>query len=340
MADASSRRALGQLITSFRVTSVIAAAAELGLADHLANGPKTSRELGPLLGVDSSKLYRVLRALATIGVLAVEGDDAFALTPLGECLRSDIEGSMLSVARLYGRDAVVRPFFDIVHTLRTNETAFDHIFGMKIFEYLAVNQEDATIFNDAMSGLTVRASTDVSAAYDFDAFGTIVDVGGGNGTLLLSVLQAHPHPAGIIFDLAHSRARAEAEVAAAGMTDRCTFSDGDFFESVPGGADAYLMKWILHDWDDEHCITLLRACRLAMTPSSTLLIVERPIPEGSAPDPDVIFTDINMLVHAGGQERTVAEYASLLEAADLRLVRTLPTPSGQSVLEAVPISAT
>lgn len=336
-ADGSSRRALAQLITSFRVTSLIAAAAELGLADFLANGPKTSRDIGPLIGADPDALHRVMRALAQIGVLAVQGEGAFALTPLGEYLRADVNGSLRSVARMYGRESIYRPFFELVYTLRTSETAFDHIFGMKYFEYLALHPEEAAIFNDGMSGLTLQVSSEVAAAYDFSSFGTVVDVGGGNGTLMVTVLHAHPMSTGIIFDLAHAQEGAVGQVAAAGLTDRCTFVEGDFFESIPAGADAYLLKWILHDWDDQHCIAILRVCRQAMAPSSKLLVIERLIPVGTAPSPEAIFGDINMLVIAGGRERTEAEYKSLLTAAGLLLVRAVPTPTGFSLVEAVPV---
>jgi len=238
---------------------------------------------------------------------------------------------------LYGRESIYRPFFDVVHTLSTGEPAFEHLFGMKLFEYLARHPEEASIFNDGMQGLTVQASSGVAAAYDFGSFGTLVDIGGGNGTLMITVLHAYPEPSGIIFDLAHARDGALEQIAAAGLTDRCTFVEGDFFKSFPTGADAYCLKWILHDWDDQDCITILRTCRRAMTSRSKLLVVERLIPTGNEASPEAIFGDINMLVLTGGRERTEAEFQALLEAADLRFVRTVPTATEFSVLEAIPL---
>ncbi|MBA2446882.1 MAG: methyltransferase, partial [Chloroflexi bacterium] len=334
--DATTRETLRQLITGFRASDLIAAAAELGLADLLADGPRSSAELAERAGADPDALHRVLRALAQLGVFAMLDDGRFALTPLGEPLRSDVPGSLRPLARFWGIDSQRRPWLSLPHTIRTGQTAFDHIYGVSWIEYLAAHPDVAAIFNAGMTGLTAAVTDAVVAAYDFSPFGTIVDVGGGNGTLMAAILAAHPGPRGIVFDLPHARDGALERLSAAGPAARCEFVGGDFFESVPTGADAYLLKWIIHDWDDQRSVAILRACRRAMAPGSKLLIVERLLPPGNEPAPDVVLGDILMLVHTGGRERTAAEYRALLEAADLRLARTVATSTPFSVLEAVP----
>jgi hypothetical protein len=334
--DAVARETLRQLLTGFRASDLIAAAAELGLADLLADGPRSSAELAERAAADPDALHRVLRALAQLGVFAMLDDGRFALTPLGEPLRSDVPGSLRPLARFWGVECNRRPWLRLEHTVRTGQTAFDHIYGVSWIEYLAAHPDVAAIFNAGMTGLTAAVTDAVVAAYDFSPFGTIVDIGGGNGTLMVAILAAQDGPRGIVFDLPHARDGALERLSAAGLAARCEVVGGDFFESVPTGADAYLLKWIIHDWDDQRSVAILRACRRAMAPGSKLLIVERLLPPGNEPALDVVLGDITMLVHTGGRERTAAEYRALLEAADLRLANTVTTTTPFSVLEAVP----
>jgi hypothetical protein len=334
--DPSTREALYQLIMGFRATDLIAAAAELRLADGLADRPRSSPELAERVAAHPDALERVLRALAHLGIVAMFEDGCFGLTPSGQYLRTDAPGSLHPTARFWGLEYNRRPWLHLSHTLRTGETALDHIFGGNWIEYLAAHPEVAAIFNDGMTGLTSQVAAAVCAGYDFGSCRTVVDVGGGNGHLLAAILQAYPDLRGILLDLPHCRDGALQHLASAGMAGRCAFVAGDFFTTVPTGADAYLLKWIIHDWDDSRGIAILRACRRAMAPGSRLLVIERLIPPGNEPAPDAVFGDVAMLVHTGGRERAEAEYRALLEAADLRLARTVATTTPYSLLEAVP----
>jgi hypothetical protein len=334
--DTSTREALYQLITGFRATDLIAAAAELRLADGLADRPRSTRELAERVGAHPDALARVLRALTYLRIVVMLDDECFGLTPLGQHLCTDAPGSLHSTARFWGLEYNRRPWLNLSHTLRTGETALDHVFGMNWVGYLAAHPDVAAIFNDGMTSLTSQVSAALLAGYDFGSCGTIVDIGGGNGHLLAAILQAYPDLHGILLDLPHCRDSALQYLATAGLAGRCDFVGGDFFTRVPAGADAYLLKWIIHDWDDSHSIAILRTCRRAMAPDSRLLIIERLIPPRNELALDAVFGDVAMLVHTGGRERTEAEYRALLEAADLRLVQTVATDTPYSVLEAVP----
>lgn len=334
--DATARETLRQLIMGFRATDLIATAAEFGLANLLADGPRSSAELAELAAAHPDALHRVLRALAHLGVVTMLDDGRFGLTPLGQGLRTDVPGSLHAIARFWGHEYTRRPWLGLPYSVRTGETAVDRIFGMNWIEYLTTHPEVAAIFNAGMTGFTVQVTAAVVAAYDFRPFSTIVDIGGGSGTLIAAVLEAHPEPRGIVFDLPHARDGALQHLSAAGLAGRCEFVGGDFFEAVPTGADAYLLKWIIHDWDDRRSIAILRGCRRAMAAASKLVIVERLLPPDNEPAPDAVFGDITMLVHTGGRERTAAEYCAILEAADLHLTRIIATTTPYSVLEAVP----
>jgi hypothetical protein len=336
--DPAAHDALSRLIYGAMPVHLIAAAAEFSIADHLADGAKSSAELAAVARANPDALHRVLRALAQLGVLTMLNDGRFALAPLGEYLRSDAPRSLRATARAMGADFNVLPGLALEHTLRTGETASEHVFGMKRFEYMAAHPERASIFNELMTGMSVTGSAAVVAAYDCDFFDTIVDVGGGNGTLIAEILKANSRPQGIIFDLPHCRTGALEYLAAAGVESRCDFIGGDFFESVPAGADAYFLKWIIHDWNDERSVAILQTCRRAMVPTSRLIIVERLLPSANESAPEAIFGDITMLVNTGGRERSEADYRALLEAADLRLTRVVATSTTYHVLEAVPVS--
>lgn len=334
--DPNARETLRQLITGFRLTHLIAATAELGLADHLVDGPRSSAELAPLVGAHPDALHRVMLALAALGIFAMHHDGRFSLAPMGQHLRSDAPGSLRPLARFWDLDVNRRPWHDLLHSITTGEAAFVHHFGMEKFEYLDTKPDVAAIYNAGMASATGPLSVTIADAYDFGSFGTIVDVGGGNGNLLVAVLQRYTEPRGIVFDLAHAGEAARAHLEAAGLAHRCEFVAGSFFESVPPRADAYLLRYILHDWDDDQSIAILQTCRRAMAPESKLLVVERLLPDGNQLDLEAMIADVNMLVQVGGRERTAAEFGSLLEAADLRPVRVVPTGTLFNVLEAVP----
>jgi hypothetical protein len=334
--DTRARETLRQLIMGFRATDLIATAAELGLADLLADGPRSSAELAERAEAHPDALHRALRALAELGIVERHDDGRFALSPLGQGLRSDVPGSLHAIARFWGHEYNRRPWLGMAHSVRTGEPAVEHVFGMNWVEYLSAHPDVAAIFNAGMTGFTAQATAAVVAAYDFGSFDTIVDIGGGNGTLIAAVLEAYPDACGIVFDLPHVRDDAVQRLMAAGLASRCEFVGGDFFEAVPAGAGAYLLKWVLHDWDDRRCIAILRSCRRAMAAAGRVVIVERLLPADNTPAPDAVFGDVTMLVHTGGRERTAAEYRALLEAADLRLTRIVPTTTAYSLLEAAP----
>jgi hypothetical protein len=324
------------MITAFRVSDLVATAVEFRLPDHLADGPKSSAELARLCGAHTETLHRVLRALARIEVLRQTEDGRFALAPLGEPLRSDAPDSLYRMARLWGTDLFKLTWMRLPHSVRTGQSAQEYLFGLRQFDYLATQPETAAIFNDGMLAGTLTVGAAVVDAYDFTGFKTIVDVGGGSGALAATVLRANPGMRGIVFDLPFCEQGAIDYLASADLDDRCRFEGGDFFESIPSGADAYLLKFILHDWEDARCARILQTCRAALAPAAKLLLVESVLPPDGGPLTDAVFGDVTMIVHTGGRERTAAEYASLLEAAGFRLTRIVPTRVAQSVIEAVP----
>jgi O-methyltransferase domain len=222
----------------------------------------------------------------------------------------------------------------VLHSLKTEETAFDSVFGKPLFPYLTEHPVAAAVFDEAMTNLTRQVTAAVVAAYDFSHFGTLVDVGGGAGTLLTGILRANPALRGVLFDLPHVAEDAQKRIAAAGLAERCAIQAGDFFPAVPQGGDAYLLRWIIHDWDDERAVTILKQCRRAMTARSKLLVVEAVIPLGNTPFFHK-WIDLTMLVMLGGRERTAAEYRALFEAAGFKLTQIIPTASEMSVIEGI-----
>jgi hypothetical protein len=324
-----------QMMTGYWVSQALYIAAKLGIADHLVAGPVSCEKLAAATGSHAPSLYRVLRALASVGVFTETPPGAFALTPMATLLRTDIPGSMRSLGIMYVEEQY-RAWGDLIHSVQTGQPAFEHRYGMPIFDYFAQNPESAQIFNEAMSGWTSQFVGGVVGAYDFSPFGTIVDVGGGHGTLLASILGHHPSARGILFDLPHVAAGAEQSLTAAGLADRCQCIGGDFFAAVPAGGDAYILAQILHDWDDERCITILRQCRQAIPDHGKLLVAELVLPPTEEPFLGK-WLDLHMLVMAGGRERTAAEYAALFQAAGFALARVIPTPPGPSVVEALPV---
>jgi SAM-dependent methyltransferase len=327
--------ALLQMVTGYWVSQVIYVAAKLGIADLLKDGPKSSDELAQATGTHARSLYRLLRALASVGVFAEAEDGRFGLTPLGECLQTGSPGSVRAITINHG-ERLYRAWGDLLHSVRTGEIAFNHIFGMDLWQYAAQNPEAAALVTEAMAEFTTQVSTAVVTAYDFSRFSKIVDVGGGNGTLLLSILQANPQMSGVLFDLPYVVEDARKHIDAAGLTGRCAFVAGDFFEFVSSGGDAYILKNIIHDWDDERALKILQNCHRAMTENGKLLLVEGVIPPGNEPSFGKLV-DLNMLVMAGGCERTEDEYRALFAAAGFTLTNLIPiqSPFGFSVIEGV-----
>jgi SAM-dependent methyltransferase len=333
------RPPLIEMAMGYMPAQIVYVAAELGLADLLASGPRTSVELAEATGTHAPSLLRLLRALAALDVVAQTGPDRFELTRLGGGLRSDAPNSARNFIRLLGgAEESWKPWGELLWSVRTGERAFDRIMGVPFFDWLAGDGEKAATFNAAMSESTRYTAPGVVASYDLSPFGTVVDVGGGNGTLLAEVLLALPEAQGVLFDLPTALAAAPPVLEDAGVADRCQLVPGDFFESVPAGADAYLMKSVIHDWDDDQARTILRNCREAMAPGGRVLVVERVVPEVVTRDAaELLMIDLNMLIVPGGRERTEAEYRDLFAGAGLALgAVTHPFPPfGDCVLEAV-----
>jgi hypothetical protein len=319
---------LRRLINGFQVSQAIHVAAELGIADLLAGGPRSSDDLAAAAGADPGALYRLLRALAAVGVLHEEDGRRFSLTELGDGLRSDAEAPVGGWAAFIGRPSYWQAWGALLHAVRTGENAFKHVNGTDPWTFRAAHPDEAAAFDRAMADLTRRSHASVMAAYDFSRFGTIVDVGGGNGAFLASVLAEHPDQRGILLDLPHA-------VAGAPDIDRLEAVAGDFFESVPEGGDAYVLRAVLHDWEDDEAAAILATCRRAMGPGARLVIIERDLgPSNSLPETKL--SDLNMLVAPGGRERSIAEYGDLLARVGLALAESHEAGYGLHVIVSRP----
>jgi len=313
------------------VTQMIHVAAELGLADALAAGEQDCDALAAGCGADADALFRLLRGLASLGIFQETGPRRFALTPLAELLRSDHPQSLRQFARMLGEEHYVS-WSDLLHSVRTGESAFHHRYGCSVFEWYERKPQRSAIFDGAMGDVSRPESEAVLAAFDFSAIRHLVDVGGGRGELLMAVLRANPGLRGVVYDQPHVVAPV---TVPSDLDGRLELVGGDFFASAPAGADAYLLKHILHDWHDDACRTILQHIRAAMAPGGRVLILEQVIPPGNDPFPGKLL-DLNMLVMTeGGRERTPGEYALLLESAGLSLRRIHPTAAAVSVVEAV-----
>ena len=315
------------------MSQAVHVAATLGIADLLADDSRTVDDLASSTSSHPDALYRLLRALASIGILHEEPGRAFSLTELGDGLRSDSPESLAGWALYVGRPYYWNAWAHLLHSVRTGENAFQSVHGKTIWEYRADHPEESAIFDGAMTALTRRVNSALLESYDFERFATVVDVGGGHGVLLAALLARYPAMRGVLFDQPHVVALAHDLLGVAGVTDRCRVIGGSFFESVPEGGDAYLLKAILHDWEDAEAVAILEVCRRAMRADATLLVVERilaPPNEGLAAK----FSDLNMLVGPGGRERTVDEFAALFETAGFGLRDETPTRSDLSILTA------
>jgi hypothetical protein len=324
-----------QIATGSWVAAVVHAAAQLGLADHLAGGPRSAAELSAATGTQAAMLHRLMRTLAGHGILTERAGQRFALTPLGEALKTDAPGSARSTVLAFCGQAFWHSWEEMLHSLRTGETGFEKANGLPLFDYLAQYPEAASHFSAAMVGYHGDEPPTVAAAYDFSRFKTVVDVGGATGNMLAAILSHHATPRGVLFDRPHVVAEAPALLKARGVEGRVTIDGGDFFERAPAGGDAYVLSHIIHDWNEEQCLTILGHCRRAMAPDGRLLIVETVLPAGDTPHLGKL-QDMVMMVIPGGQERTEAEYVSLLDKAGFRLSRVVPTESAVSIVEGIP----
>jgi len=323
-------RMLNQMIVGSWMTQAIYIAAEIGIADFLAAGPRTAEELARETGTHVASLYRVLRALASVDIFREDDEGRFYQTPMGKLLESDAPGSKRSLAIMAGAE-FYRSWGGLLSSVKTGGAAFDKIFGKPFFRYMSMNPDRWQIYDAAMTGVHDSETMPVLDAYDFASFRTIIDVGGGNSLALGASLRRHPGIQGVLFDLPEVAERAKEVVAGSGLTDRCKVVGGDFFHSVPASGDAYLLRHVIHDWEDGEAVAILRNCRDAMRPGGRVLVVETVIPSGNEPCFGK-WLDLMMLV-VGGRERTREQYTGLFSAAGLRLTRIVPTAHEVSVIE-------
>ncbi len=324
--------ALRRMVNGYQVTQAIHVAATLGIADQLAGGPRGSDDLASATGAHPDALYRLLRALASIGVFREEGDRGFALTDLGDCLRSDAPESLSGWAAFVGDSYHWQAWGALLHSVQTGENAFRHVHGTDPWTLRARHPERSAAFDRAMTSLSRQVVASVLAAYDFGRFGVVVDVAGGNGAFLAAILAHHPVIRGVLFDQPHVVSGSGPILEAAGVTDRCEVVGGSFFDDVPGGGDAYILKAILHDWEDEDCLRILHTCRRAMADGAALLVVEQELGPANGNSASK-FSDLNMLASPGGRERTPEAYAALFAAAGFRFVGVTGSAVGTAVFE-------
>lgn len=324
--------ALRRLVNGYQVAQALHVAAILGLADLLGDGARTSDDLAEATDAHPDALYRLLRALAAVGVFREEEGRRFALTPIGDCLRANAPEPVTGWAAYVGEPYHWQAWGDLLHGVRTGETPFRHVHGTDPWSFRTRHPELSAGFDRAMADLSRQISAAVLAAYDVGRFGILVDIGGGSGAFLAANLARHPEMHGVLFDQPHVVAGARSILEAARVADRCEVVGGTFFEAVPAGGDAYVLKAVLHDWGDADCVRILRTCRRGMADGAALLVIEREVgPPNAAPDGK--FSDLNMLVATGGRERTTPEYAALFAAGGFRLVGATPTSIGVAVFE-------
>jgi O-methyltransferase/methyltransferase family protein len=334
--QADTHREMWRLLTQLRISRAIGAAVQLGIPKFLARHPHTAAQLAADTGAHEPSVRRLLHLLVAIRVLSEDESGRFALTDLGDELREDNLGPL---ARFFVSEHEWAAWGRLDHSVRTGGRAFDLIYGMRNWEFYSKHPAEAAVFDAAMQAITRPVAEGVATGYDFSTIGSIVDVGGGDGTMLIGILRHHPNVRGILFDRPHVIERARARFEEAGLAERVELIGGSFFEEMPAGADAYHMKSILHDWEDHDAVAILKRCRVAATANDArLLVVERLLSERIGPDDlDSLLSDLNMLVLPGGRERTAAEYAGLFKEAGFQLRRTLPIGPQFHILEGAPI---
>jgi len=323
-----------QLLNGVFVTGAISCLARLGVPDLVEHGPKSAEELATHIGADPRVLYRLLRATASVGVLSESTDGKFSETPLSAVLRSNAIPSLRAFAIIHGREWHGLGWSQLDYCVRTGKQALDKIYGMPIFQFFEQRPEEAQIFNQAMSDLSTIDGPAVADAYSFGEIHSVVDVGGGHGLLLATILARNPHLKGTLYEVPHVVASAK-DGPLKPVMERCTLASGDMFTSVPAGADAYIMKHIIHDWPDDVCINILKACRKGVNSGGKLLVVDNVIQPGNDFAPGK-FLDLQMLIFPGGCERTEKQFRDLFAAAGWRLSRVMPTAVPESIVEGVP----
>ncbi|MFH8617092.1 methyltransferase [Streptomyces sp. NPDC017979] len=323
-----------QLATASWMAAAVSAAAELGIADVLGDGPRTSDEIAAAVGAHPPTLYRLLRAGTDVGLFEERDGKVFANTPVGEALRTDSPTSMRNFARWVGLTADRATWAGLADSVRTGTPAFERMHGQDVWDFMRDHTDVSGVFNDAMTEASRQLIAPVVDAFDFSDIGTLVDVAGGRGALLSAVLKANPKTRGVLYDQPEVVAEAAQTFARNGVADRVEIIGGDFFSSVPPAGDAYLLSNVLHDWDDESSLKILANCRAALGDGGRVLLVEAVMTDGARPNPTVSLMDLNMLVLCGGQQRTEAEFADLFDRAGLRLTRIVGAGL-HSVVEAV-----
>jgi hypothetical protein len=334
--EPSPRDTVLQMTNAFRTSQAIYVAATLGIADLLEDGPRSVDKLAEATGTHAPTLYRLLRTLASVGVFAEESDGQFGSTPLAEYLRTNAPRSLRAWAMQCGQRYLWASWGHLLHSVRTGEPAFPELYGTTVWEYRTAHPEEDAVFNAAMTALSAGVVEAIVQSYDFSGMGLLIDVGGGEGVLLAAILAANPTLRGVLFDQSHVLTGAKDLLERAGVADRCQLVSGSFFEAVPEGADAHLLKSVVHDWDDTATLKILRACRAAIADTGRLLVVEPIIRAGNEPDP-AKFSDLNMLVMLGGQERTAEDFERLYAEAGYRLTDIIHTGSSMSIIEGIPI---
>ncbi len=326
---------LFQMVVGKWISQALGTVVELGVPDRLAKGARRCSEIAREAGVSEDSLFRLLRALASVGLFKESSDRRFRLTGMGQLLRSDHPESLAGYARFTAHDSTWRPWGHLGYSVKTGAPAFDHVFNEPIFEHFAKNPEAAAVFDAAMTSISAAEARATADAYDFKGVGVLMDVAGGHGLLLATVLGRHKAMRGVLFDLPHVVAGALATFNRTGIAGRVQIESGDFFKELPTGADAIIMKHIIHDWDDDSATRILQACRRALGPRGKVLIVDTVLPPGNVPHYGKLL-DLEMLVLTPrGRERTKSEFRKLLLGAGFRLSRIVGTKSPLSIVEAV-----
>lgn len=312
------------------------AAAQLGLADLMAEGHRSAEELARASGTHAASLLRLLRALASFGVVTEIEPSRFRATRLGEALRTGAPGAARATVLTLAGDWQWKAWENVLHSLRTGQPALRKAIGKDLFDFLAANPVERAQFNEAMVGMHGRDGAAVVEAYDFSPFASIIDLGGGTGTLLTTILQSNHHLRGTLFERPETIPDAQRLIDARRLSGRCDVVTGDFFVQVPPGHDGYILAHVLHDWTDEQSVSILRNCRKAIPTHGRLLILESVLPPGDTPHPGKMM-DLLMLTVTGGMERTSDEFSAMLSAADFKLVEVIATSTHQSLVEAIPV---
>ena len=326
----SSAQNLKNLLDGYRTTALLFVVAKLKIADHLTNA-QTAEQLSQSLGANPNALRRLLRGLVALGICSENPDGRFEITPTGKKLRSDSTGPEYSLAILNGEEYAAA-WNQLLHSIKTGETAFDHVFGESPWEHRQKNPELNQRFNSWLEQGAAAAGRALLTACDFSPHRTVADIGGGQGALLSAILRAHPSIQGILFDQQHVVSGARQPLESAGIASRCRIVPGDFFETIPPDADAYILKSILHDWNDEECARILQNCREVLKPGHPLLVIEKIMPASVTDRPSTIMGDLHMLAVTGGRERTADEYRKLFATAGLELKTITALRTGHSLL--------